>query len=507
MANPSELLARYDPVYADFLCRNLCLEADSLCQRVRPDADKAYKSGQYKRAIELCVSAELLNPQSALPWASAGTAMLALDDLDGAQWAAENGLNRDPCDHVSIKNLYMAELRQNLGHHSRAAQYAMQALRLTKPSDRRCLFLYGVVVLGLLAQLNLREAEGIFSATLQSGTLEPGCYRFVREAYAITQLFKRRFPEWFATHGNAGVGSTPGPIVELAEFMIGVVASFVCYQFNGTARSWDGAALDGRRLLIRCHGTGLGDALNYIRYTSSEAFNGRVIVQCRSRIAPLLQRIPSIHQVVTTMQFDEFDVDTGVTCLPFLCHATPETILANIPYLTVEPERVEKWRVRIGRSGYVKVGIVWQCGAGKTDQWRNVPSDALFSLRDIPGIRLYSLQRSPDGIEAEPIPDDIVSIEKESDGTLLDSAAAILNMDLIVSVDSMICHLAGGMGVPTWTLLPTKPVDWRWMAARTDTPWYPTMRLFRQISPSEWHSVMDQVRTALTALVKLKGTI
>jgi hypothetical protein len=166
-----------------------------------------------------------------------------------------------------------------------------------------------------------------------------------------------------------------------------------------------------------------------------------------------------------------------------------DTIPARIPYLDVPEERVAFWTERMAPYGGLRVGLVWAGNPeNSNDRKRSMAAAQLLPLARVAGITLFRLQR---GNSAAPAELNLVELEDEESG-LVDTAAIIRNLDLLISVDTMPAHLAGGLGVPVWTLLPFAP-DFRWLLAREDSPWYPSMRLFRQPRPGDWEAVVERV--------------
>jgi hypothetical protein len=187
--------------------------------------------------------------------------------------------------------------------------------------------------------------------------------------------------------------------------------------------------------------------------------------------------------------------------LPYIFRTSAETIPTAVPYLHVPEENVRARRGELEALGLnaetLNIGLVWSSGDWNPE--RNVDLAELRRLGRIEGLRVFSLQR---GDAREKLREHawIVDAEDEAD-TILDTAAAILNLDLIISVDTMVAHLAGALGEPVWLLLPFA-ADWRWMAYREDSPWYPTMRLFRQKHRGNWEQVIERV---ILRLLRLKS--
>jgi hypothetical protein len=183
-----------------------------------------------------------------------------------------------------------------------------------------------------------------------------------------------------------------------------------------------------------------------------------------------------------------------------------DTIPADIPYLHANAGLVAQWREKVGPMPAFKVGIAWQGDPTyRWDRQRSIPLAQFAPLAAIAGVRLLSLQKGPgveqlDTVEGWFPVDDLAGRLDEQSGPFMDTAAVMMNLDLVISADTAIAHLAGALGVPTWLALPTDP-HWPWMSSRDDTPWYPTMRLFRQRRRGLWGEVFSRMASALASLV------
>lgn len=247
---------------------------------------------------------------------------------------------------------------------------------------------------------------------------------------------------------------------------------------------WNGQPLDGRRVLVRCY-HGLGDIVQFCRYLPLLARRARgVAVQAPRAVHGLLRGLAGIDALVALEDagaVPAHEVAVELMELPYAFRTVPDGIPAAVPYLSVEPARVAAQAARLPRSGRLAVGLAWAAGAWDGGH-RSLPPDALRALAAVPGIDWVCLQRGPAlaGAGGFPFRD-----RGPRTDDLLDTAAMTRAVDLVVSVDTVVAHLAGALGSRVWTLLPFA-ADWRWMHGRDDSPWYPTMRLLRQPRPGDW---------------------
>ena len=264
---------------------------------------------------------------------------------------------------------------------------------------------------------------------------------------------------------------------------------------------WQGQAPGDFRLVLLAE-QGLRDTVQFSRYASLLA--GRrhdVTLLAPPLLAPLLRSLPGVERVASSLE-EIADDKRRYVWLPLLStmgalHLTADTVPRQEPYLAAEPERAARRAERLG-DGF-KVGINWQ-GATRA---RSAPLAALAPLAEITGVRLISLQKGPAAAEIAQAPfggkiEVVLAADDFSAEALLDTAAVIANLDLVVSIDAMPAHLAGALGRPVLLALPQVP-DWRWLLEREDTPWYPTMRLFRQDQARDWTAVFARIAEALGA--------
>lgn len=262
---------------------------------------------------------------------------------------------------------------------------------------------------------------------------------------------------------------------------------------------WCGRSLAGRTVLVRCH-HGLGDTIQFIRYVTCLAPVTRAVhVKAQASLLPLLARFPGIDGMCG-LEDDDPDHDAAVEVMefPYVFRTTPATIPAAVPYLDVDSrQRSGACRALAHVDGF-RVGLVWAAGTYWRPE-RSLPLAVAAGLGRVPGVSLVSLQRGPAAAEAVDFPG-LFAWTARSDA-IVETAAVVSQLDLVIGVDTMVIHLAGALAVPTWTLLSPDP-DWRWMAAGSRSPWYPTMRLFRQLPPTDWTALVARVSTALCAAAR-----
>jgi tetratricopeptide (TPR) repeat protein len=268
---------------------------------------------------------------------------------------------------------------------------------------------------------------------------------------------------------------------------------------------WDGAPLAGRTILLRAE-QGLGDTLQFVRYAPLLARGGaRVVVECQPALARLLRSCPGIDAVVARgAALPPADVQAPLLGLPGLLGTTADDVPADVPYLFADAGLAAPWRALIGPTDALRIGIAWQGNpVFPQDCHRRIPLDAFAPLAALPGVRLVSLQRGFGAGQLDRAAFPVVDLGRHLEaagGDLADTAAAMLDLDLVITVCSALAHLAGALGRPVWVPLTVSP-DFRWLLGREDTPWYPTMRLLRQRALDGWDEVFARIAAAVGALV------
>ncbi|MCP3954986.1 MAG: tetratricopeptide repeat protein [Desulfobacterales bacterium] len=271
-----------------------------------------------------------------------------------------------------------------------------------------------------------------------------------------------------------------------------------------TESLWQGEPLAGKTILVWAE-QGLGDTINFARYLSSLQEKGGLVA---AAVQPPLRRLLTFSfpgvRIVDLKKKDSlaYDYQVPFLSLPYYCSSRLEDLPAKVPYLRVPDSAQEKWRPDISGSG-LKVGVVW---AGNprhaNDKNRSIPLEQFSTLFPAAGAKFYVLQKEFSANDEKMISDlvsspgdHIVDLSEKLDD-FSDTAAILRNLDLLLTVDTSVAHLGGALACPTWLLLPFD-TDWRWLLEREDSPWYPTMRLFRQQQKGDWAGVMAQVKEAL----------
>jgi hypothetical protein len=258
---------------------------------------------------------------------------------------------------------------------------------------------------------------------------------------------------------------------------------------------WDGTPFAGRSVLVRCE-HGLGDTLQFIRFIPALARLAREVhVMIQPPLLGLLAGAPELGQVhngwTEWWPPPPHDVEIEVMELAYATRATVDTVPPPYPNLA---GRVRgRLPFALSAEGGLRAGLVW--AASDWDQTRSIPLSALEPLLQVPGVRWFSLQQGSAAEDPLIERSGMVALSAHT-REITAAAAAMLQLDLVVTADNMVAHLAATLGRPTWVLL-KKAADWRWMEARSDSPWYPTVRLFRQEREGNWHSVVEQAVQAL----------
>ncbi len=268
---------------------------------------------------------------------------------------------------------------------------------------------------------------------------------------------------------------------------------------------WNGSSLAGKTILLGAE-QGLGDTLQFIRYAPLVKQQAdKVVVACHPSMLRLLSRCAGFDRLVSHLEFTgTFDEHAPLMSLPGLLKTTVATIPATVPYIFPDPDLVQKWRQSFSgepQATAFKVGIAWQGNPTQADdRFRSIPLREFVPLENVMGIQWFSLQREFGREQLATAPIAITDLSARLED-FADTAAVLKNLDLFITSDSAIAHLAGALGVRVWLALQFSP-DCRWFLDREDSPWYPTMRLFRQSKRGDWQGVFERIGAELVQEMK-----
>ena len=485
------------------------IAASSTAVRLRGDADDAYRLGytleQMNRPDAANAAYELaaaFRPDFAEAHAKVGTYLLRRDRPAEAAVRYKTAADAGPT--VAEIHCNLAQARRMAGDEDGALKAARRAIEL-KPD-----LAAAHNVLGSILQDRRRPTEALasFQKAIQlkpdlvdaynniGGVLE-GIGR-VADAGGAFERAVSIAPAVPQFHVNLGLnrllrGDLSGGWVELDWRRLDRTSAS-SRPFDQPL--WDGSHLGGRTVLLTAE-QGLGDTLQFLRYAPLVAGRGgRVVVEVHPPLVDLARTVAGVADVVAHGRggLPGFDVHCPLMTLPRVFNTTLESIPAAVPYVSADPARAAAWADRLPPAdGRKRAGLVWAGNAKfANDRTRSLSPARLAPLSAVAGVRWVSLQL---GATAAP-PLDLW--DRTADlHDMADTAALIANLDVVVTVDTSVAHLAGAMGKPVWVLLPAVP-DWRWLLGRTDSPWYPSARLFRQPEPGDWAGVVKAVVAALT---------
>jgi tetratricopeptide (TPR) repeat protein len=268
---------------------------------------------------------------------------------------------------------------------------------------------------------------------------------------------------------------------------------------------WTGEALAGRRILLHAE-QGFGDTIMFARYAPLVAGRGGdVILQCQPALARLMKSIHGISKIIPAGDaLPEFDLHCPLLSLPMVFNTSLDSIPANNPYLQPDPADLAVWNDRMKPIASPRVGLAWAGSAAHAnDINRSIPAELLAPLAKVDNVQFVSLQK--DNVRKVSPPIRVRDFTNDLPD-FADTAALLANLDLIITVDTAVAHLAGAMGKPVWVLLPHVP-DWRWLLNRNDSPWYPTMKLFRQPSRGDWGTPIQVIVQLLLQQVQSSALV
>lgn len=498
----------------------------------------AHQVGRNDLAVEYIRQALNLRPDYAEAHSNLGMAFAEQNKLMEAIDSYQQALRLKP-DLAETHNNLANILRQQ-GRLTEAVAGYHQALRI-KPGYAEA---YSNLGVAMLEQGKPAEAEACHRQALRLKPEIPEAHNNLgmafqeqgklAEAVACYQQALRLRPDYAEFHNNLGVAiAEQGRLTEAAAcyeqairlkpdyadahlnlaysrfFRGDLDAAWPEYEWRWRRRGfsppsfrqplWDGSRLDGQTIFLFAE-QGLGDTLQFIRYASPvRQLGGKLIVQCQKPLLRMLARCAGIDRLVPAGATPPpFDCYAPLLSLPRILGTNLANIPAMVPYFSVDSTLITNWRQRLSGIKGFKVGIAWQGNPEHArDRRRSVLLQSFAPLSRVPGIQLVSLQKGP-GQEQLPELASQLGVLDPTDrlDDFLDTAALMLNLDLVITVDTAVAHLAGAFGIPVWVALAIDP-DWRWLLEREDSPWYPTMRLFRQSAWGDWTGVFERMAKAL----------
>jgi len=498
---------------------------DSAAQYIRnalqydPENAEAYcnlgfilrEAGRFDDAEQCYLKALQLNPHLPEAHLSLGNVYKEKEQFEDAIRVYQKALQLDPDAPEVYSNLGIA--CQKAGRFAEAVVYSLKAVALN-PDGANMHYNLGIA---LQENGQLEEAIQCYQKASQLAPDDAGVYNNLafalqenRRPYEAIPYYRKAIqlaPDSATAHWNLSLA-----LLLTGNFREGWkeyewrwgTQYLAASRRNFAQPLWGGEDIEGRTILLHAE-QGFGDAIQFIRYAPLVAERGsRAVLECSRELATLLQSVKGIGQVVVRgEELPAFDLHCPLLSLPLAFDTTLETVPAAVPYLAADAESIGKWKAKISQdSAKMKIGFAWAGNPGfKQNRYRNIPLAFFVPLTEIPGVAFYSLQKGEEAEEAKNPPGEMRLFDHTKDiRDFSDTAALIENLDLIISVDTAIAHLAGALGKPVWTLLPFSP-EWRWLLDREDTPWYPTIRLFRQSSFGDWRSVLDRVRQELVKMV------
>ena len=470
--------------------------------------------GRFADAERSCRAALRLQPDRAEYHQLLGGVLHELDRLPEAEASFHAALRARP-DFAAAHNS-LGNVLRDLDRPAEAEACYREALRLA-PHNAEALNNLGIVLdhFGQAAEAEaayrdlLRERPDFVPAYCNLGRLLTDEARLT-EAEASYRQALRLDPAYPEAHQDLGL-----TLLLAGRFEEGweeyewrwKTKQLARFRRNFDVPQWNGEPLAGRTILLHAE-QGLGDTLQFCRYAPLvAAHGGRVVLEVQPRLPRLIRTLPGIAEILGQGQrLPGFDLHCPLMSLPRAFQTTQQTIPGETPYLRAEPALVQRWRQRLvdreTKADSIKIGVVWRGSAANSrDSRRSLSATSLAPLSAIPDVRLISLQKGNGSDELDALPIGM-AIERLGDDfdtgpdAFVDTAAVMMCLDLIISADTSVVHLAGALGRPVWLLNRYVP-DWRWQLGQDDSPWYPTLRQFRQERPGDWNAPILAIRDEL----------
>jgi tetratricopeptide (TPR) repeat protein len=464
-----------------------------------------HQQGQTAEAVELIRAALLLDGRVADAHGNLGNALRALGRLGEAEASYRAALALVP-DQAEL-HFGFGHVLRGLGRYDEAVAHYQHASRLRPDLPEAAIQLCN----DLAGQGQVEAAERLLGAMVARSPGDAGAWINL----AILEQQAGRFGEALDGYRKAQVAAPDLALAHYNEALVLLltgdlargwekyewrwrVPGFVTAPPRLFRPRWTGAALGTSTLLLHSE-QGFGDTIQFCRYASLAAERARVVLSVQKPLKRLLAGLAGVASVIDPdAAAPAFEQHCPLLSLPHVFGTTIGTIPAPIPYLAAEPTLVAAWARRLPPAR-CRIGIAWQGNPQASfDRARSVPLDCFKALAELPGVALISLQKGGEiGSNEAELP--VTSLGPDLDGgpdAFVDTAAVMMSLDLIIAPDTAVAHLAGALGRPAWLALSRVPT-WRWLLDRDDSPWYPSLRLFRQREAGDWAEVFQRMAAAL----------
>jgi Flp pilus assembly protein TadD len=477
------------------------------------EAIKLHEIGELSQAADFYRSTLESYPYNADAWHLLGVLAHQQDDNDLALKLINTAIGIQPNTADFYNNL--GRVYSALGDDEMVEIQYRQALKLNPVHVKALNNLAGL----LRARGELSDAVDWARRAVSADPKEPEAYNNLGNALkdinsvedAIISYYQaiKLAPDYALAHWNLSLA-----LLSLGQYEEGFEEMMWRWKWDGfpsTPREFDqpllqspselGSDFHGKRILLHAE-QGLGDTIHFIRYGALlRKIGGHVIFECPDGLMPLLKGSDLVDQIISSNdQLPEFDFHAPLLDLPFLFRTREDNLPRSSPYLNVPNDITSKWQQKINKIKGFKIGLNWQGNIkSPAEHFRGLPPNDLKTLASLKGVVWFSLQKGPSHDHLPELSDDFKIIDTGPEA-LVETAGLIQALDLIITSDTAIAHLAGSLGKPVWVLLHHAP-DWRWQTTGSNNLWYPSARLFRQVTPGEWSNVIQDV------LLSLKNTI
>jgi FkbM family methyltransferase len=436
---------------------------------------KIHQAGQLRQAERMYEQAVAMQPTHASAWCYLGMALHDQERYDEAVAAYQRAIALRPNFPIALNNL------GNTYRMQRRLEEAVKAFDASLAQKPDYLIAFKNKGTTLCWEGHVREALETYEQAEKYAPDDAEIHKHLGILRLLIGDFDRGWPEyeWRWKTGE----------IKMPEL---------------TTPQWDGSSLDGKTILLTPE-QGLGDTIQFIRYAAwlKEKYRCSVLFHPPRVLRELLGTCPGIDGWVENIkQPPPHDFFAPLLRVPSVLKHTVADFPKNVPYLSAQEVRVREWAEKLAEYPGRKIGIVWRGSAThQADIMRSIPLPEFAPLGRFSGVHFFSLQKLPAAEDLNTLAGrldviDLGTTIDEKTGAFVETAAALKNLDLLITCDTAIAHLAGALGVPVWVGLAIVP-DWRWLLEREDTPWYPSVRLFRQTAPGDWAGVMERIAAAL----------